>query len=252
MRFVFLFISTLTCFFLLGQAIPGNSIMTGLYGEMPYVRDEFMSPLNYTGPGGGAFLGYQYRNPHHFVQSTLNLGGNYLHPAGLSENPSRLYGLRIKLNAQWNRRIISRENTLEWLTGIGWQNKIDFRYNSRFSNSSVTYDVLSSVTWSNIVQKQFHFWNRHWNLAWNSDLMLMSVGSRPGYSTQLEGSIPISIYAWNNSFAFDNQFQLSLLLSNGNAVYLGYGWETLYIAEPQKLYKGIHQILIGTNFRLSR
>lgn len=223
------------------------------------LRDDAMSPLLYNGVEIGAYAGTEWRRPKGIFQldglfwlgeTTAEQSGAYTDNYTFAVNGSYLHQLHPERESRWH-----------CYAGGGITSWGSFRDHISLPNSDYFYDLFFSIAPSGLIEYDFRFLKRDWQLGWQLTIPVLTYGLRPNFSG-LDEAPPD-----DNSFkkeleaaqigSFDvltnvkSRLELVYPLKNGNRFGLLYYWD-FYKSdiEPHSVQQSMQSVQLNLHFKL--
>ena len=223
-------------------------------------QDKGMSPLVFSGSGGHAGMGVFVLRPSGMHQFDLRFTGAALSAQDFDPTV-RLF--RGDLEYSYQRLVLSKpERKLGLLVGGAWQNMTALRHHTRYTNNSINYEFMSSLSIAATVIKRFELFNRHWSFHWQASLPVFSLQLRPQYASSApeaypEHEEPFKIFykslrpaSFGSTFRLNSQFRLLYELRRNNKVGLTYYWDFYRINHipVNRVTAGYHALIVSLMF----
>lgn len=239
---------------------PKNHFYTGAGWAKFVSRDLGMSPLIYKGSLPTVYTGFSRvgKNVH-------QLEGTFQYGEITSEEETSTLDL-IRFTADYTYLNFLRNiwrNKIAWYAGGSANDVFAYRQNPGYSNNSLSYENIFSLSVSSALKYRFTIKKRALYANYQLNIPFFGHVVRPSYVASYpdtymldeEASVGDAIKggdftSWNHFFRLSSKLSLSYPLKNKNTISLGYQWD-YYSYNKDNLNPvkaAIHQIFFATGF----
>jgi hypothetical protein len=236
-------------------------LITGIGGSYVNVIDEGISPLLYSGIGGGVILGHFQEKENSINTSSAKFEFNI--PSSSISN-AEMYTFRLEGHYQRYWKLDHKANKKWQLRpGLDLSAKWALRQHLTFTNNSQHIETRFSVAPALMIARPFKLWKRKFEIGFFHSTPLITYATRPLFaSTRFPASVNKEeieffdylkegeIISLGSYFKWSAQYYLYYQIKNGNGLRLDYFWSYERYEAQNPIRTGEHSITISTFFRI--
>lgn len=246
------------------DSLPKYRVRSSVFG-VPTTRDQFLSPLKFSGILVGRNIGTIRHYPKGLRQHNFS-----------SSNGVMLNGVNSALltlvsggfDFTYHHRLLRSPNEkLNLYGGGGFNSLVDLKFHNGNTNNVFAYDVALSLDASGLMTYAFHLFKRQFVLTEQLSVPLGGVISRPSYVWALpyfiweeEGQFRDAIQAvsWGNYWRLQNRLSLDFQTKRRgrrqpgqkNTWRLTYIWDYHQMSRPNQVKTARQNIAIGRMLKI--
>lgn len=231
-------------------SIAKHQFFNGISGSAVVARDAFHSPLTYEGFAIGLSMGYTLNTSKFINRWTLDGAYGLLnHAIPASElqffGGGIDYSFLISVMNKKNFRLYAglNSNTI-------WHNRL----NNRYSNNSLSFELLSSVGVEGLARYRFKLFKKNFLAEYALTLPVVNYSLRPAY-IYLGPRGEFGVQEWSSygrSMLTQSRLHIDWTFANRNTLRLAYHWLYYEHNGPNRVQLARHLLILGFTTSLEK